>query len=717
MTDASAPEMEWDELAPGGEISATVMMMSGFVLPDGQRVRERYEVQGVIGEGAMGQVLAVKLVGSADQQTYALKVVARPVDANDDGVIDDEEHAEALRAAKWFAELLRAEAAKQDQVQRHGVSVARLFALVQLDDDSIGLRMELARGRSLEGWLEDRKDDSAKPPELMWSVQVVRKLVSQLRRLHEMADTGSPFGFVHSDIKPGNVFVDDKDASDITITLLDFGVATAGHALAQDMSMRGGGRKTFILQQTGGTIGYAPPLHFSSKATPLSDVYASLVILYELITFQFPWNFGEMAITGDNIVMLETAMLRGPRPVRDVRPSIHHEDARALDEFFSREFAFLNELAERVHKAFANDDDPIAQQKLTDKLSGLAREYQIKLDQIRGRLNPSRRPNAADLLPVSPDDLEEKPTPLAIPKAPRAPRFGGFDGVDAQDDLSGRPSPAPGEKKPGKPVLMVMPSLPPPPLEAPRAARPDSLPTPLPRGANKLPWILAGIGVPVVAIATVLLLEIESRRDRPIAHGRARRDRGHSDARSCTDHDARPRNRDPRRCRPTAPATPHSHHASVTLAEVRSAPEVTFAPTVNAQANAPAPPGAQSCSCVSSLRGTRVIARGGTLSRDVVLCVTDQPAADGRAEFYGSGSIPVEVFTALPQIGCDATDPLEVTVQRYSTAAGAASLFRCRRATPTAPAQDSPAAADTAADAAVAAVPPNTTPGANADAN
>ena len=45
------------------------------------------------------------------------------------------------------------------------------------------------------------------------------------------------------------------------------------------------------------------------------------------------------AVTGDNIVMLETAMLRGPRPVRDVRPSIHHEDARALDELGAKDVA------------------------------------------------------------------------------------------------------------------------------------------------------------------------------------------------------------------------------------------------------------------------------------------------------------------------------------------------------------------------------------------
>jgi serine/threonine protein kinase len=686
-TDSLAPEVEWDELAPGGEISATVMMMSGFVLSEGQRVRERYHIEGVIGAGAMGQVLAVKLVGSADQTTYALKVVARPVDANENGTIDPEEHAEATRAAEWFAELLRAEAAKQDQVQRHGVSVARLFALVQLDDGSIGMRMELARGKSLESWLDARKGSEGNPPETMWALQVVRKLVSQLRRLHEMADTGSPFGFVHSDIKPGNVFVEDSDATDITITLLDFGVATAGHALAQDISMRGGGRQTFVLQQTGGTIGYAPPMHFSSKATPLSDVYASLVILYELITLQFPWNYGEMELTPENIVMLETAMLRGPRPVRDVRPSIHHEDARMLDEFFSREFVFLNDLAERVHAVFGNDvveKDTRQQQKLVERLAVLARDYQVKLDQLRAKLTPSRRPNAIDLLPIAPEDLEEKPTPLAIPKAPRAPRMG-LDGADIDQGGGERLSPVP-EQKPGKPTLMVMPSMIPPPAEASRArtSQPER------NARERLPWILAGVGVPIVAAATLFVL-------------RSSTTTSPSHATTPASNTAAASSSDPRAGAPTNPAvTPPSldstrpvaaadaalgvrasprgsaPRTSVTLAEVRTAPETTFAAVTTTEAR-PAVAGAQACSCVASASGTRVVARGGTLAQPVTLCTADRAASDGRAEFYGVGVIPAEVFGALPQIECEGSDAVAVTVQRYASASGPASLFRCRR--------------------------------------
>ena len=44
--DRAAPgaELVWETLSAGGEISGTVLMASGFVLPEGQRVRERYRV-------------------------------------------------------------------------------------------------------------------------------------------------------------------------------------------------------------------------------------------------------------------------------------------------------------------------------------------------------------------------------------------------------------------------------------------------------------------------------------------------------------------------------------------------------------------------------------------------------------------------------------------------------------------------------------------------
>jgi serine/threonine protein kinase len=380
--DTSAPEIEWDELARDGELTATVLMASGFALAKGQKVTERYRIVGSLGSGAMGKVLAVNLLGRDDLQVYALKVVARRTigEEPDDGT-------DAQVQTEAYAELLRQEAAKQDIVQRHGVAVARLFALVQLEDGSIGMRMEVARGRSLESRINHDAAERDRAPNVYWAVIVVRKLVSQLRRLHEMAEPGMTSGFVHCDIKPGNVFVDDTDPTDLLVTLLDFGVATAGQAMVQGLGHVPSSRRTFIMQETGGTLGYAPPKHFARKATPLSDIHASIVMLYELVSLQLPWAVSETGDAYQDFLETEYRMRRGPRPVRDLRPSISVREASVVDGFFKREFLALHQLSEAAAKVFDGSDEA-ARAAMNERLTRLAREYQTRLDELCAQFTP-----------------------------------------------------------------------------------------------------------------------------------------------------------------------------------------------------------------------------------------------------------------------------------------------------------------------------------------
>jgi len=434
------PDIEWDHLAPESEISATVIMASGFALQAGQKVVERYRVVRVLGEGSMGQVLAVTLAGSTDQQTYALKVVARPsldFDPTTGGTAVLERVREAEQAAKSFAALLRAEAAKQEVAARNGVGVARLFALVQLDDGSIGMRMEAARGRSLESMVYDEIGRRDQSPDILLAASITRKLLSQLRRLHEIVEAGSPLGFIHSDIKPGNVFVDDADSTDVQVTLLDFGVATAGQLIASDLALRHDGRKTFILQQIGGTIGYAPPHHFSSKATPLSDVYAAIVCMYELITLQCPWQYGSIPQSPDNIPQLEKVMKEGPKAVRAVRPSIAPGDAAVLDEFFASEFTALHQLAETTSSAW-NSDDAKRQADATRKLRLLAREYQSKIDRLTAAFRPGYAPAERSYV-GPPPQAPQQPPKVVSPVVPR-PNAGAKVGEGANASVQKSPN-------------------------------------------------------------------------------------------------------------------------------------------------------------------------------------------------------------------------------------------------------------------------------------
>ncbi len=413
------PAMRWETLGEGGDLWATVVMASGFVLPPGQEVREHYRILRTLGEGGMGQVLAVALAGSADTQTYALKMVARPAIGAAGQPTDPADRRDAERQATAFAALLRGEAAKQELVQRHGVSVARLFALVRFEDGSLGLRMDVARGRSLEAYIETESRERAdQAPDVDFWIVVMRKLLYQLRRLHELVDPSSPSGFVHSDVKPGNVFVDDGDRFDPLVTLLDFGVATAGHALGIDRAANSGGRKSLVLHDAGGTFGYAPPHHFTGKPTPLSDTYAALVILYEMIALRSPWKFDGMTRTADNLFKLEDAMRAGPRPIRSARPSIPVDTADVLDRFFADEFRSLQELADTAHTVRSTLDEPV-RQAMGERVRTLAGGYQEKLEALRTQLAGGTIGRDATLLSAVPLHTDSTPS---IPREARITR-------------------------------------------------------------------------------------------------------------------------------------------------------------------------------------------------------------------------------------------------------------------------------------------------------
>ncbi len=388
-------------LEVGSEFSATVLMAAGFVLANGVELRERYRIESTLGRGGMGQVFAVSIEGGPEAQRYALKVVARPEDHNRDGIIDDQERAAAQEQLDVFARLLRKEAIKQEVVQRHGVSVARMVALVRLDDGSLGMRMELAHGVALEELLEDESANRGRTPDVRFAVTVARKLLGQLRRLHELTEAGMPQGFIHSDIKPANIFVDARDRVDPHVTLLDFGVAIAGQLMAQDLASTVGKRTTFLLEQSGGTVGYAPPHHFTSKPTPLSDVFATIVILYELVAVDWPWDAAGMRKNAINLFRLESLMAQPPRPVREVRASVLPSDAAVLDKFFCDAFARLVTLAERVADALGSGDRAQVD-ALVPALRSLAGEFQSKLDKVAAALAGEVREGPLDTAPALP---------------------------------------------------------------------------------------------------------------------------------------------------------------------------------------------------------------------------------------------------------------------------------------------------------------------------
>ncbi|MBD89752.1 MAG: hypothetical protein CL940_05415 [Deltaproteobacteria bacterium] len=116
-----------------------------------------------------------------------------------------------------------------------------------------------------------------------WMIQILRAL-----------DYMHRWGWIHRDLKPGNVLVDMKDTSDTSTRLIDLGVASRIGAPPE---------KVFI-----GTPEYcAPEILAGRRFDQRSDLYAFGLVLYEAIERRRPW-------TGSNEVELLTGRLKKPPP-------------------------------------------------------------------------------------------------------------------------------------------------------------------------------------------------------------------------------------------------------------------------------------------------------------------------------------------------------------------------------------------------------------------
>src|SRR3954447_15675979 len=187
--------------------------------------------------------------------------------------------------------------------------------------------MELVEGEDLSAII---RRSGALPP------RAAARLVAQAARAVAAAHDR---GFVHRDIKPGNILVTREGRVKVT----DFGIA---RALSES-----------ALTLPGTTLGsvhyFSPEQARGELATPASDIYSLGIVLYELLTGRRPW-------TGDTAAAIATARLSGPVPspssVRSgIPPALDAIDQRALAQRPEDRFASAGEMADALDGYLAED--------------------------------------------------------------------------------------------------------------------------------------------------------------------------------------------------------------------------------------------------------------------------------------------------------------------------------------------------------------------------
>lgn len=181
---------------------------------------------------------------------------------------------------------------------------------------------DFAEGGSLEQWL---KENGGKANSFEEAVTITRQILHGLEGMHRA-------GFVHRDLKPGNILIKKG-----VVYLADFGLSREMKTHSQATSAVG-------------TIGFMPPEAFDKKPTVSihTDIWATGVILQKLLTGHLPFPQDEIPSLISAILMSE------PEPMPETIPfGLREIVAKSLQKSRQDRFQWAGEMKDALRDALA----------------------------------------------------------------------------------------------------------------------------------------------------------------------------------------------------------------------------------------------------------------------------------------------------------------------------------------------------------------------------
>ena len=283
LVGAAAAALGVDAQAAGGDGAA-----SNDQLAPGYVVKDRFVIDTPLGEGGMGIVYRARDLRKEETRDrdpwVALKVLGPQ-----------------FRRNPMMVMALQREARKAQSLAHPNIGTVYDF---DRDGELVYLTMELQHGETLDAFIARHPHGIDREQ----AAPIVRGLCLGLAYAHNK-------GIIHSDFKPGNVFVNEDGG----VKILDFGIARAAPASQVDE----GDTST---QFDAGTLGALTPPYaalemFDGEAPhPADDVYALAAVVYQLHTGRHPFDFKSAR-----------QLLEDHQPLTAPR-RIHHREWRAIEQ-------------------------------------------------------------------------------------------------------------------------------------------------------------------------------------------------------------------------------------------------------------------------------------------------------------------------------------------------------------------------------------------------
>ena len=326
----------------------------------------KYEITKRLGAGAMGVVYRAR--HSVLETEFAVKVLYGEHGANE-------------TVTKRF----RREAQAVSKIKHPNVVSIVDFGI---EDEGLSyLVMELVEGPTLQDLIR-----AEAPFDLARSKLIARHIAEGLAEAHH-------HGFVHRDLKPGNVIINQKRRGELA-KILDFGLVTITDSESSQTR----------LTKTGHTVGtpayMAPEQTRSSKVQPTADLYSLGVIIFEMLTGRLPFDgdtsdvllrkcmepapslkeFGDLGLLGDALIERDPA----------ARPQTAQETVQFIDELLDQSGVSISGL----HNSPLSSSSALARKSgSTPALSGASLRISSPLSETSAKVIPQAAPLAdADAL-------------------------------------------------------------------------------------------------------------------------------------------------------------------------------------------------------------------------------------------------------------------------------------------------------------------------------